>query len=285
MKKNNFSIIIINYKSTIKTISFIKKIPRKYQIIIVDNSNDGEIKKKVKFNLKKIKFLMVKNNGYGSAINEGRKLVKTDFFFAFSPDIKGVNKNFFDKFENIINSKLKFGALGPRFLKVEEKSHKQSDPNYKIGLINAISGAAILINTKAFDFVGGFDEKIFLYFEENDFCHRLSKKFKIYQINTAKVYHPKGVKKGVIDVKQEDEDNLKNFYGWHFMWSKFYFFKKNKLFGFSYIYFFPILIRLMLRILLNIILNNKQNKKKYLSRLSGLLSSMFGINSYKRINL
>jgi hypothetical protein len=69
------------------------------------------------------------------------------------------------------------------------------------------------------------------------------------------------------------------------MWSKFYFYKKNKLFAFSYIYFFPILIRLILRILLNIILNNKQNKKKYLSRLSGLLTSMFGLNSTKRINL
>ena len=32
-------------------------------------------------------------------------------------------------------------------------------------------------------------------------------------------------------------------------------------------------------------LNNKQNKKKYLSRLSGLLTSMFGLNSTKRINL
>ena len=93
--KNNFSIIIVNYKSTIKTISFIKKIPRKYEIIIVDNSNDEEIKKKIKFNLKKIKFLIVKNNGYGLAINQGRKLIKTDYFFAFSPDIKGVNKNFF----------------------------------------------------------------------------------------------------------------------------------------------------------------------------------------------
>lgn len=283
MKKFPFTIIIVNYKSTKKIISFIKKIPKKYKIIIVDNSNDGEIKKKI--NKKNIKIIMTKNNGYGSAINLGRNLVKTKFFFAFSPDIKGINKNFFDKFEKILETKIEFGAIGPRFLKVEENSHKQSNINDKIGEINSISGAAILFNKKAFDEVGGFDEKIFLFFEETDLCYRLNKKYKIYQLNTAKVYHPKGLNEGVVKIKNNDLECVRNFYGWHFMWSKFYFFKKNKLNIFSYVYFFPILLRLMFRILLNLLLNDRKNKKKYILRLSGLLHSMLGFSSKKRIYL
>ena len=46
--KNIISIIIVNYKSTNKTLNFIKDIPNKYEIIIVDNSNNRELSKKIK---------------------------------------------------------------------------------------------------------------------------------------------------------------------------------------------------------------------------------------------
>ena len=42
---SDITIIIVNYKSTQKTIDFLKKIPVGYNIIIVDNSNDGDLRK------------------------------------------------------------------------------------------------------------------------------------------------------------------------------------------------------------------------------------------------
>ena len=45
---NNISIIIVNYKSSDKTLKFISKIPHSYQIIIVDNSGDGNLRKNIK---------------------------------------------------------------------------------------------------------------------------------------------------------------------------------------------------------------------------------------------
>ena len=57
--KNIISIIIVNYKSTNKTLNFIKDIPNKYEIIIVDNSNNGELSKKIK-RKKKIKIINIK---------------------------------------------------------------------------------------------------------------------------------------------------------------------------------------------------------------------------------
>lgn len=282
---SNISIIIVNHKSSDKTLKFIKKIPLNYKIIIVDNSGDGKLKKKI--NLEKhIKIIEIENFGYGSAINEGRKIIDTKFFFAFSPDIEGVDKNFLNIFEDAIQSRLKFGALGPRFINVKEKSHKQSDIRKKIGKINAISGAAILLNTQAFDEINGFDEKIFLFFEENDLCARLiKKKFKIYQLNDANVFHPKGVEKGVVETKNYNFSTLQNFYSWHFMWSKFYHYKKNKYNIFAYLYFIPILIRLIIRISFYSLTNSKQKKDKYLMRLSGLISSILNKKSFKRIKL
>ncbi len=281
----NITILIVNYKSSEKTLKFINKIPKNYQIIVVDNSNNGDLKKKIQ-NLKNVEIIETKNDGYGSAINKGSVKVLTKYFFAFSPDIQGVDSIFLEKFEKIIKSGLKFGAIGPRFLNVSEKSHNQSNINKKIGKINAISGAAILLNMNVFNQVGGFDEKIFLFFEENDLCTRIIKKnFNIYQLNYAKIFHPKGIDKGVVEAKRENEIELKNFYGWHYMWSKFYHFKKNKLNLLAYIYFFPILLRLSIRIILYIVISDIKKKSKYQMRLSGLITSMLNKESDKRIGL
>ena len=281
----NLSIIIVNYRSTEKTLNFIKDIPEKYKIIIVDNSNNGDLIKKI--NKKdNIKIVETDNNGYGSAINRGRKEIETKYFFAFSPDIQGVNNFFFQKFEEVLNSQLKFAAIGPRFTNVSEKSHNQSDINKKIGQINAISGSAILFETKAFDEVKGFDEKIFLFFEENDLCARfVKKKHKIYQLNDVKVFHPKGIKKGVVELEDKNFNMLQNFYGWHYMWSKFYHFKKNKMNLFAYIYFIPILLKICVRILIYKILGTKNKRRKYQMRLKGLINSILCKTSYKRISL
>ncbi len=281
----DLSIIIVNYKSTEKTLNFIKNIPKKYNIIIVDNSGNGDLFKKI---IKKdnIKILETENNGYGSAINKGRKEINSKYFFAFSPDVQGVNSLFFEKFEDVINTELKFGAIGPRFINVSEKSHNQSDIKKKIGQINAISGSAIFFDTKAFDEINGFDEKIFLFFEENDLCARLvKKKYKIYQLNEVKVFHPKGVKKGVVKLDDKNIYTLQNFYGWHYMWSKFYHFKKNKISILAYIYFIPIILKICARILIYKIFRSKNKRRKYQMRFKGLLNSILNKPSYKRINL
>ena len=283
MKK--ISVIIVNYKSTKKTINFLKNIPNKYKIIIVDNSNNDDLSLKLE---KKDNIFIVKskNNGYGAAINKGRKEINTSHFFAFSPDIQGVNENFFEEFEKTINSNLKFAAIGPRFTQVTQKSHKQSNINEKFGKINAISGAALLLDTQAFDEINGFDDKIFLFFEENDLCARFQKKrYSIYQLNDIKVFHPKGVDNGVVDIKNESHLELKNFYGWHYMWSKFYHYKKNKFYFFSYIYFLPVIFRLLLRISYHWLLRDKNKRLKYSIRLNGLLNSMINNPSNKRIEL
>ena len=44
--------------------------------------------------------------------------------------------------------------------------------NLKIGKIDSIHGSYMFFNTKKFNDIGGFDKKIFLYFEETEYCYR-----------------------------------------------------------------------------------------------------------------
>ena len=278
------TLVIISHKSTDKVIKFVGRIKRKINILIIDNSKDYELKKKLK-KKKNIKIYFTKNNGFGSAINFSRKKIKTKYIFAFSPDIAGVDDNFIKKFYKVVQSNLKFGVLGPRYLNVTNKSHKQSNIKNKIGKIDAVNGSALFINTEAFDSVNGFDKNIFLFFEENDFCKRIiNNKYNIYQINNASVRHKKGINSGVVKIKKENLSKLEQLYNWHFQWSKYYYHQKHYGKIIAIFYFIPIIIRAIFRILINIVMGNKSKTKKYIARFSGLASSIAGKPSTKRLD-
>ena len=280
--EDKITIVIISHKSKNNVLRFIAGLSDKYSILVIDNSNDEVLKKKIE-NKKNIKFYTTTNKGYGAAVNYANNLIKTNYFFVFNPDILNINDNFIDFF-HVKAKYLKddFLCLGPRFLNVNLKSHKQSNAHIKIAKISAINGACMFINKKKFNLLNGFDENFFLFFEENDFCKRGVKKgFKIYQINEVSVIHRSGTSVETSnDIQKNQIEDLRN---WHFIWSKFYFNKKHYGFFFSMIYFLPISIRIIFRILIYTLTKNKEKKKKFTVRLDALVTSVKGINSRKRI--
>ena len=277
------SIVIISHKSKKRVISLINEISHDFKIIIIENSLDKSIESELPKQSKNIQIIFSENNGYGSAINLARKHVVTKYFFVLNPDILKVNDQLINAFCDAAKElKDNFGALGPRFEKVSEKSHKQSNINEKYGQIESISGSAMFFCSEIFDRNRGFDENFFLYFEETDYCFRSNKNdYKIYQINSQRVYHDIGTS---VETESENEANeLKNLYIWHFIWSKFYYCKKRYSFPIALIIFIPIILRILFRITLASISNNTNKKEKYLIRLNGLTASIRGIQSYKRL--
>ena len=282
----NITIVLISHNSLELVTDFVNNLSNNIKIIVVDNSKDFKLKNEL-VNLKNVQVEFMENMGYGSAVNFARKFVKTKYFFVFSPDIKLVNDEFIDKFIQRLEKIAKFAAIGPRFLDVTEKSHKQSDPNKEIGKVDSISGSAMLFETKTFDYIGGFDENIFLYFEDSDFSKRAKKKgYDIYQLNIAKVKHRKGIGDniGVVKVENTNQINkLENLYSWHFIWSKYYFYKKHYGRMISLIIFLPIVIRILFRIFLYKVTQNDLKKEKYKNRLGGFINSLLGNKSSKRL--
>ena len=255
------SIVIISHKSKKRVISLINQISNDFKIIIIENSLDKSIESELPKQSKNIKIIFSENNGYGSAINLARKHVVTKYFFVLNPDILKVNDQLINAFCDAAKElKDNFGALGPRFEKVSEKSHKQSNINEKYGPIKSISGSAMFFCSEIFDRNRGFDENFFLYFEETDYCFRSNKNdYKIYQINSQRVYHDIGTS---VETESENEAiELKNLYIWHFIWSKFYYCKKCYSFPIALIIFIPIILRIIFRIILASIFNNINKKK------------------------
>jgi len=276
------TIIILTHKSKRLVLDYIKNLYQKFKIIIIDNSNDLNLKSIITKSYPGIDIHLIPNNGYGNQINYGSKLVTTEYFLISNPDLTGIDElsifNFVKAAKHLNN---KFSTLGPRFLNTNPKSHKQSINNGTITEMKFISGACMFFNKNNFDNLNGFDENIFLYFEENDFCLRSFKINKNYQINNVLVEHDVGTS---VEIKnnQEKIDQI-NFRTWHFIWSKFYYFKKHYGFFFALIYFVPIFIRINYRVILYKLKNDKINYDKYKARRSGLYASILNQKSSKRI--
>ena len=276
------TVVIISHRSKKKVLNLIKKISSNFKIIIVENSYDKSIGNELSDLNKNIEIIFSENNGYGSAINLARTHVTTKYFFVLNPDLQKIDDNLINVFyESAKELNNNFGALGPRFENVSEKSHKQSNTKEKFGQIESISGSAMFFCSEIFDKNKGFDENFFLYFEETDYCYRSNKNnFKIFQVNSQKVYHEIGT--SVETTSKEDIDKLKNLYAWHFIWSKFYYAKKNKGYLYSLIIFAPTMIRTIIKLFYYKILKDINREEHYKIRLNGLLSAIKGLKSIKR---
>ena len=280
---NEITIVIVSYKSKRKIINFLKNIKVNFKVIIIENSNDKSIKDDLKIFSEHIDIFFTGNIGYGSSANYARKKVNTKYFFLFNPDIIGIDNKVIEFFLQKANEmKDNFSCLGPRYQNISEKTLRQSNRNIDVGYIKAISGAAMFFNTKNFDLIGGFDENIFLYFEETDYCKR-GRKLKLYsyQLNKIEILHNVG--SSVEYDSAYEKSQIKQLCSWHFIWSKYYFYKKHYGLFLSFIIFLPILIRTIFKIIYSKILNKPEDLEKYKIRLDGLFNSIKGKKSFMRL--
>ena len=281
-KLKQISIVLVSYNSSIKLKRFIKKIPRYSPILIIDNSKDYQLKKIFK-DYKNVKIFFKKNFGYGSSINYAVKKISTKYFFVVQPDVVGINKKslitFYDYAEKL---KEKYSVIGPHFLNASKKGHFQTNLKYDIKKIHNVHGSTIFFNKKIFLKNKKFDENIFLYWEETDYTKRAKNNgYYAYQLNKVKVKHEKG--KAVGTLNHIEEEKLKNLYIWHFIWSKFYYFKKHYSFFVALPYFLPILLRILFRIVFYKLTRNKKFIRYYY-RWDGLINSILGKKSHMRLN-
>ena len=158
----DLTVVLLSHKSKKLITRFVKEIYNKFEIIIIDNSNDRELEKEINQNYSNITLKFIENNGYGAAINYASKLIKTNYFLVSNPDIEGINeKNILEFLTAAKKLDDKFSSLGPRYINADTKSHVQSDPTVEIAEMKFISGACMFFKKKTFDLLGGFDENFF----------------------------------------------------------------------------------------------------------------------------
>ena len=277
----DLTIIIVTFKSDEIIYKFIKKIPKEIAVIVVENSKNLKLKKNLERKYKNTKVYLRNNEGVSSSLNFGVKKTKTNFLIHLSPDLSLDFKQIKIFFNYAKLLKNNFCALGPRFLETKKRGHIQISKKLKIGKINSIHGSYMFINKKRFNDIGGWDKNIFLFFEETDYCYRGRKKdLFCYQINEIQT---KTVDTTVKIKSKKIRENWQSLLRWHFIWSKFYTFKKR--FGFlaTLIFFIPTIIRIIFRLGLYKIIKDKEKFRKFIFRFSGLYNAIIGRKSFLRL--
>ena len=285
------TVIILTHNTPEKVLfDCLKTIDKNVKILIVENSGIFPSKESVIKNFSHIKIICTGENlGYAKGNNFGIKHALTDHILILNPDVI-CDQNFFSNILDVTKMAKNFSIIGCQYLndkifmpagffnRKKNKKFVEEFKNDKVGYLTRVdwvTGCSILINLKEFENKEIFDENFFLYFEEFDLCKSLSKKDKkVYTSSKLKVHHL-GFKSSL---GENHEENLKmiNIKNWHYMWSSFYFYKKNYNFLYALFKLSGKLIKSFLKTVFFTITFQKKNKDKYLYRFLGLYNSILG---------
>lgn len=286
INRQNLSVIIVSFKSDHIIHRCIDSIDKEIEIIVVDNSNNIEFKKKIEKQYKNVRcILSTKNIGMGGGNNIGIKNTNKDFALVLNPDVI-LEK---DAINQIINaSKIldSFGVIAPILDDVKYPNYKlDHTKDQKFDQINpfkvkSVDGYSMLLNLKKLKQLNNFnffDENFFLYLENDDFCKRLSQcNQNIYIIPKSKIKHLGA--KAVSDEYAYEVELSRN---WHWIWSRFYYNKKHSGFLYALINGLPVFLSATAKVLFYFFINKKK-KQIYLQRCRGYLNALFGKKSFYR---
>ena len=83
----DLTIVIVTYKSDEIIYKFIRKIPKKIKVIVVENSKNFILKRNLEKKYKNVKVYLRKNEGVSSSLNFGVNKTKTKYLIHLSPDL------------------------------------------------------------------------------------------------------------------------------------------------------------------------------------------------------
>lgn len=229
------SIIIVNYKSkdqlrTCIASIFNKLTNKNFEIVIINNDKEEDLLETVA-EFSGIRLInLEKNVGFGKAVNAGAKIAQGEWLMFLNPDTQLVTNQ--SKMLSFFEATEEAGIISPKLIEKSGETQKWSagaDPSLlglvgnNIGLskskkrwtsrktseVDWVSGAAMVVKKTLFNKIGGFDENIFMYYEDIDLCKRAREAGKkIFYFPYDKVIHLRG--KSIENKEKQKADYYKS---------------------------------------------------------------------------
>lgn len=204
--KENIDVIIVTFNSDAVIATALQSLPRGMNVIVVDN---GSADRSVAIASAEGATCITcdGNLGFGRASNLGAERTQAEFIFFLNPDAV-LDR---DALEAMYRTAMRYpdaAVVGPRLvdgggrtcLRYSSILHPLSNDAIKAPCepeaaccMPLLTGAALLCRRAAFERVGGFDENIFLYHEDDDLCLRLERAgWSLIYEPAAEVFHASG---------------------------------------------------------------------------------------------
>lgn len=181
-------IVTVTYDSLSVLPQMLASVPQGVPVSIVENGQgNGEALRKLISARDGARLIVnAQNLGFGAACNLGAEGAGAEFLLFLNPDT-ALGAGAIDALERAMDSYPEAAAMNPLLLDARGgQTHRRSCallaermaiPRRGIEVdteTRILSGAALFVRRSAFDAVGGFDPKIFMYHEDDDLCLRLS---------------------------------------------------------------------------------------------------------------
>ena len=204
---HEITLVIVSYNSE-NLISKNMEVIKNFPTVIIDNSK-SKILPSIINKFDNIKLVVPnKNLGYGKANNLGVSYCKTPYILILNPDVLIDNKSIEQLYNTFLDNIKTVGMIGPSLYdskmkrrtngsisyikKVQGKKILNSHNNIPDGNMccDFLVGCCLFMKRDFFTSLGGFDNKFFMYFEDNDLCDRIIKSGKIImEIPSIKIIH------------------------------------------------------------------------------------------------
>ncbi len=206
----NLSIITLNYNKPQMTLLCIDSIYKNFkkeletgvfEVILVDNGSEKENREKLEKEIGKRNYknlLLILNNenaGFSTGCNIGAKKAKGDLFLFLNNDIIVEDRGFLEM--SLFFEKTSDASVVGADMKNTDGSRQLSYGNFldpfqlslfllgieKIGFwglrnpsrVDWVKGSLMMVRRSVFEKLEGFDENIFMYVEDMEFCYRARK--------------------------------------------------------------------------------------------------------------
>ena len=202
---SQITVVTVAYNSMAVLPDMLASLPEGMAVVIVDNSPEADPALAALAKTHGAELLRNDVNcGFGAGCNRGAAAANTPFIMFLNPDATAM-PGCFEALLQAADTYPDVAAFNPRTLdgkgRVSFKRRSNLLPDQKRlsgpapdkdTEVPVLSGAAIFVAKAMFDRVGGFDEDIFLYYEDDDLSLRLAQHGPLMHIPAAVVRHNDG---------------------------------------------------------------------------------------------
>ncbi len=206
--KNKITIIIVLYREDYNLLYKTLDKIREFKKIIIDNSNNLELKNKVEANFKIEKYILNKKNiGFSSGYNQGVKLCETEYSLILGPDCIIDSTSIIKLYERLTINKDCFLTTPTSYDENNQLTYtagllpENGEKDFPIELegdicVESTLGACMFFKKEDFIKIGLFDEVFFIFFSDDDLCRKIKKRGKyIIQVYGSRCIHSHGISK------------------------------------------------------------------------------------------
>jgi N-acetylglucosaminyl-diphospho-decaprenol L-rhamnosyltransferase len=201
------SIIIVSYNTAELLQNCLRSIAQhtkiSHEVIVVDNNSTDDSAARVEEDFPAVTIFRNETNlGFSKASNLGARSSQGDHILFLNPDVE-VKAGSVDVLISWLETHNQTGIIGPRLVfpdgqfqlsagnlpglwqewkdrrlyrrmvTGDRKFHERVASRFRdVQAVGWVTGACLLIRRSLFDALGGFDEKLFMYFEDKDLCKR-----------------------------------------------------------------------------------------------------------------